>query len=1175
MHNFKSFKRVAIPILPGFTAIVGPNGSGKSNIVDAICFVLGRSSSKSLRAERFSDLIFNGGKSGKAAEHAEVSLYVDNSDRKIPLESKEIKITRSLDTSGKSVYRLNDRNTSRTEILDILLAAMIQPDGHNIVLQGDVTGLIEMTPIERRGIIDEIAGIAEYDEKKRKALKELDKVTGNIAKVDVVLREVNEQYEKLRKERDDALRHGELKKEIRELSYRLLRSNLAEIEGALEKLNGSLEGNEKRGKDIEKHLGILSSKLALKKTLLKELEKDLSVKEGEQLEAYKELERLKSEASYWKEKMTGGRASLEEFDKRSRKLKDDMEEAKAQIRQTEKKSTALKKEKQDLDLEINKLKKEVEKEYSKMSEEDKTLLAKKEELLETRRNFDDKQLALFDIKREIAILKELSSEKKKVFDESDTANKERNEKRNGLRKAYEGFVKERNELYTSIEKDSKLRNANYEKLSKIKKDLKDLDEHHDSKKEELGRLEARENLFEEIKKQKVSLNKAVDEILGLRDTKKMEGVHGTIGELGRVDEGHSKALEVAAGRGLNYLVVRDDRVAESGIKHLMEKKIGRATFLPLNKLKRYPRSAKAEEVAKRAHGFAVDLVKFDKRFEKAFEHVFKDTIVVEDIDFARKVGIGSCRMVTLDGTLIEPSGSMSGGYSGKSPVGFESGVSKAEIEALRKELEEVLAKEKELLGQEDELKKEIETITAREIENLKRKEALNEKIAAHEERVRELDAELKEGSEVSKRLSRDLEGLDSRIKDHEKELKELSEVFSKLNKEKKHLEEMLEKSKAQKIMKRIKELENELSSLEKQREEKKNKISLNKSMVSEVLEPKVSDFEKEIKELASRREELNSQLETFSETDKEVATNLDIAKAREGESKAKLDALRRERELHLNSTSKIEDKISTIRQERENIAKEMEFARIEKARLETRMEDVRASLTEYEDMKLETEEQIDAIEAKKRIVRMEREMLSLEPINMKAIEDFEEVKVRHENLDEKIDKLNREKEGILGLMEEIEHRKHAVFMEVFENISLNFGGIFSQLSGGGEADLLLDEETPLEGGLQITAKPPGKNPQRIEMLSGGEKTLTALSFIFAIQRYQPAPFYILDEVDMFLDDDNLKKISGLIQESAKEGQFIVVSLKNSLMASADQLFGVSSEEGVSKIVGVEFEEIGA
>lgn len=299
MRNFKSFRRISIPIPQGFTAIVGPNGSGKSNIVDGICFVLGRSSSKSLRAERFSDLIFNGAKNGKPAKKAEVSLYIDNAARDIPINSREIRISRSIDLSGNSVYRLNRKRTTRGEILDLLSAANVHPDGHNIVLQGDVTRIIDLNPVERRSTIDEIAGIAEYDEKKRKAGRELETVGRNISEASAVFKEVKEQTERLKKEKTDALRNVFLKKEIKLKRGTVLSSKHLKITEKIEKIKGRRTKQEERTEKLQKFQSILSIKLGARRKEVEGLNSHIVLKEeSEHFSVFKEIEKKKNALKY-------------------------------------------------------------------------------------------------------------------------------------------------------------------------------------------------------------------------------------------------------------------------------------------------------------------------------------------------------------------------------------------------------------------------------------------------------------------------------------------------------------------------------------------------------------------------------------------------------------------------------------------------------------------------------------------------------------------------------------------------------------------------------------------------------------------------------------------------------------------------------------------------------------
>jgi chromosome segregation protein len=286
-----------------------------------------------------------------------------------------------------------------------------------------------------------------------------------------------------------------------------------------------------------------------------------------------------------------------------------------------------------------------------------------------------------------------------------------------------------------------------------------------------------------------------------------------------------------------------------------------------------------------------------------------------------------------------------------------------------------------------------------------------------------------------------------------------------------------------------------------------------------------------------------------------------------------INALKSKREKLVKGVNKIREKQESLRHEVGDIGKRAEIRRIERAKLETKLEGIHKDLSRYEDLKIELLVPMDVAELEKEITKMEHERNSLEPINMRAVDDYEVVKEKFEELNTKLEKLRDERNAIKELMKEIEHRKKALFMEVFENVAMNFRRIFSRLCDGGSADLVLEGENPLEGGLQIQARPKGKNPKYIELMSGGEKTLTALAFIFAIQKYRPAPFYVLDEIDVFLDDENIRKVSELIKESSKDAQFIVISLKESMMTSASRLFGISMDGGVSKIVGVELEEV--
>ncbi len=1175
LKNFKSFKRLTLPIPEGFTAIVGPNGSGKSNIVDAICFVLGRSSAKSLRAERFSDLIFNGGKSGKPAKEAEVSLFLDNSGREVPLEVSEIKITRRVDTTGNSVYRLNGRRTSRTEILDVLSYATIQPDGHNIVLQGDITGIIEMNPVERRGLIDEIAGIAEYDERKRKAMRELDKVSGNISQVETILSEVSAQLKKLDKEKTDAMRHEFLKTEIRKSKGIVLYSNRLELEEKIGKLNNILNTEERRTQRIQRHLDVLSLKLQVKKKELEKINTDIILKEEtEQFSIFKEIEKVKNELLYIKEKLENTKQKIEELDEGISGSRSGMAATTSEIERCRQEITALLKEKEEIEGDISKIKGEINKNYEQITDEDKATLDMKERLASTREHLEKENARLFEIEKANALLLEKRSEKERIFGElkRDIEDKKaRFEDVSRLRKDSAGI---KTELETALRDTASLKRELIDESMEIKKRLNKVQTTLQLKYSKFAQLDAKHKTLQNMSQKKLTFNRAIDAVLKLRDSGTIKGIHGTISELGKSDPKFSKALEIAAGSGLKFIVVEDENVAEKCINYLKDNHIGRATFLPLNKLKIKPPDRQMKEIARKSLGFAVDLVDFDGKFEKAFSYIFKNTVIIKDIPSGRKAGFGKARMVTIDGDLIEISGSMSGGFYRPTGISFE------EIDASKKELEtlkdEITALEKErdmLIKKEEEIRQRIEDANSKELEGQKEREILKERIRTAEETYKELSKLIAEREVMKKEISKELDSLDTSIAENEGEIKKLQESVGAILEEKNAIQKELEESMAEKILKEIKELEKKVFDLEKEKERRLNQVKLNESRIEEILKPKFSRLEKELLESTSLKKSMETAIADITARKKELDSTYQELKEKESSILTDIKKLKVRRDLFVRGINLIDRKMQDITETLSDIARKSEDARIEKARLESKLEEVTKALKQYTDLEIELLAPIDTEELENEITKMEVEMESLEPINMRAIEDFDIVKEKHDRLNLRVEKLLTEKDAILALMEEIEHRKKAVFMEVFENIAINFRRIFSRLSDGGTAELLLDEDAPLDGGLQIQARPAGKNPQYIELMSGGEKTLTALSFIFAIQRYQPAPFYIMDEIDMFLDDDNVKKISDLIKESSKWAQFIVVSLRENLMTSADQLFGVSNEEGISKLVGVELEQI--
>jgi len=821
LQGFKSFNRkISIPFEKGITMITGPNGSGKSNIIDAICFVLGRISAKSMRADRLTELIFHGSEKKKAAEIASVSLHLDNKNKIFPFDSEEVIITRKINRRGFSIYKLNGSTVTREKILEVLSMARIYPDGHNIIMQGDVENIIEMNPLERKMIIDEICGIAEYNEKKEKAMRDLEVVNQKLREVEIVLKQREEILKKLEEDKEKAEKYRKLQNEL--IFYKasfwkrkeeILLENLKNLENAISKLEEEL-------KNTEENITKIESEIETQEKLLKEI--------GEKIfNQYKAIER--------------------------------------------------------------------EKEYMKV----KNSL----ELIESKIKMR---------MRELEMLKE-----------------------------------------------------NLERASIIQQKIKEED-----------------------------IPIPVKAILELR----LKGVYGTFASIIKVGKEFENAIRVACANHYYDIVVEDFKTAKTCIEYLKENKIGRATFLPLDKIKgKTIEDSKIKDIEGYI-GVASNLVEFDNKFRNVVEFVLGNTIVIKNLDVAEKIGIGSIRMVTLDGDLVERSGAVTGGY-----LIIKKSVEKEElkIDSLLKNIEEA-----------------------------------NEEIQKLNEEKRNLEKELKKFGEMEQ-ISKDVENLEGL---------------------------------------------------------RKNSVL----MLESLKDKRRKEYEKKIK---------------------------------------------------------IQNQINSLN--------------FNKAKIETELESVRNELLQYKDVQNYSNKSLNEIE--NIIKKISFEINNLGSINFGAIEEYEKFKVQYDEIFQKFQKVMEERNAILKMIEEIESKRKETFLSTLNEINKNFNWIF-KIFNGGEASLELEEKDNIDSGLLIKASFPGKTLINIDLLSGGEKTITALAFILAIQRYKPSPFYLFDEVDAALDKENTRNIYKIIKEFSSDSQFIIITHNEESLRFADVIYGVTMEDGESKILSIKVKE---
>ena len=1171
LENFKSFgRKIRIPFMEGFTAITGPNGSGKSNIADAILFVLGPKSSKAIRAGKLTDLIFNGGKSGRPSKSCRVSLVFDNSDRVIPIDSDKVTLTRVIKHSPSkkdayySYFYVNGKASSLNEFDNLLAHARITADGYNFVQQGDINRIVAMSNLERRRILDDIAGITRYDKDIQKAEKQREEAEANLEKIGILLDEIKRNIRDLARDRDNAITYREMQETLQLAKAQMAWKKREEIDDQLRGVGTQIaEYDEDRS-------GFRDS-IAKRKERLAELEKELEDVEKEIFRVGgADAEKLKGEI----DKVRLERFKAEDREEKAKELIEDLKMAKAaqqqELRGIRKQLTTYKKQLDDHDNDIGVHKQRIQ-----------TLQAQLEEANgAARESSKDIETLQRDIAQSRKEHDELLEDQHALALERDRA------KDKAERTAMElAQLEERIKTLEFELKDLDFSTSDISKASSSKRDrIKELQERIFKDKaaekklmKEAGELEmAVKRLsrdFSALKAESeaaVQLEKgytrAVNAVIDARDRGMLRGVLGTVAELAEVDKKYEDALTVAAGMRMQSVVVEDDEAAAQCIGYLKKTKIGRATFLPLNKMRKGRPGGKALMAVRNddAVGFARDLVKYDERYEAAFWYAFGDTVVVKDLATARRL-MGGVRLVTVDGELTEASGAMIGGAIARSMIRFGA-PAKTEFDRVRKELRQAVDRS-DIVG--------AELVTLRD--STYSAESELREIAAEEgtdsSKLEDIDTRRKEykGRLKGLRKERDkLKGaLDTAVKEadqRESDLTSLESKLAELEVRRDELTHKVTKATPKDLSQRIAELGEEihegrenLRDVESKMETVQTQYGLLQKHEADVV-GKIDEIEKDTKEA---KETIAEAKETARALDVEINGLLKV----EEQTSSEVDRLRTRKEKAFEEKTKIQGEMDSLETKLETHADLMVQLKIKTQTLESAQKEAEEECARYE---VQVKQPLPPLETLNSTVRdTEVRMARLEPVNMRSIDEYDVQVNRRDELQEELKQLEKQKKDLIKLVDELNKKKKYGLYKVFDAIDRNFQEIFADLSNGGDAHLQLENpDEPFEGGLIIEARPPNKKVLRLESLSGGEKSLTALALIFAIQRFDPSPFYLLDEVDMFLDAVNAEAVARTVARSSSYAQVIMISLRKVTLTKADQLYGVTlMPTGVSDVVG--------
>jgi len=1084
IQGFKTFKNKQTIEFPyKFISITGPNGSGKSNIVEALSFVLGRS--RGLRTDKLSEVIYNGGTDGKPADEAVVSAYFSTDDKKI------VKITRIVRKDGKSKFLLEDKVVTKEKIID-----MVGNNEYNILFQNDVTNFIEMDPKERRKIIDEICGISDYDEKKNNAIKELADVEEKISEANVKMNERLEILKTLEKEKEQAIKFKEIKKEISMLEMCNHYINLTEIEKKIVECE-----------DKKLQLNKILQTYKISEESIKEKIKEITEKISSINKSIIELEKQHQDVSL--SLLNSEQRNLRDLNKRYADLNE-------RIRLVVKK-------KEELEKSIAITLEEIKKFSERINEIDKIL-----KIYETKISSDIEK-NVFDLKDKIYRKETEIDGKKKIYEYLDNKINEGIKKVEEYKKQISSLLTKEQEYARKIDDEMHKYKEIFERYSVAKKEKFEAEKEYEKLIEEYERIKEEYNRKEEILRN-LKKNTLVDNL-----KKVVQGIYGTVSELCKIsDPKYRKAFYSSAGNRLENIVVENEDVAIKCINILKTSKIGRATFLPINKINPHLQDEPPAGI-----GFIRNFLIYDKKFENVIRYIFRNTIVVQTPDDFKPL-IGKYRMVSLDGDIAEKEGSLSGGFIKEALDFNEISDEIKEIEEKLKDIEEKIEKvrERKNVDVEDMNKKIFECSV--EIEKLKiEKNTLSEKRKEIEKEMRENEERIKEMMEGKKRLLIEIENIEKELSVMKKNLEKIEneikgEEYKKiedLKKERHNIEIELTKKQKDKefFSKQISELK-----IEELLNERKN--------YEDIIREKIEEIEKIKKEIKEREEENKNIEETIEKYEKE-------------------------REELEKEIAKQNLEIEKILKEKERINNEINNINVERTRLEENKRILQENVKNIEEIKDFIEKnQLTKKEIMNKVDKLNTELNALGNVNLRAIESYDEAKKKYDEIFEKVNSLKNERQAIYDFIASVERKKRDVFMETYEKIKKSFEEIFKKLTDG-YGTLTLDNPKDLsQSGLNIHVSLKGKKITNIDALSGGEKALTSVAFLLAIQQSSSSPFYVLDEVDASLDPENLMRLGKLLKET--EGQFIVVTHNENMIKYADAAIGVSMQSGSSQIVGI-------
>lgn len=1170
VHGFKSFaNKILFEFHNGITGIVGPNGSGKSNVADAVRWVLGEQRVKQLRGSSMQDVIFSGTENRKPLSYAYVAITLDNSDRQLNVDYNEVTVARRVYRSGESEYLINGTACRLKDVNELFYDTGIGKEGYSIIGQGQIERILSGKPEERRELFDEAAGIVKYKRRKATAQKKLEAEQQNLVRVNDILSELEKQVGPLEKQAEKARTYLKKKEELKTYDVNMFLMDMERIEQQSKELEGKIEIAGQNLKDVNSSYDNIKAEY-------EQTERDMEQADAELVSLREELSnttvlkgKLEGEINVLREQIHAAEQSEEHFKARQEEIDRDkaqrMEQKAGHVREMEQFQRELSSV-EEQKIQVMAQYQEIQEEIARCSRGIENGKNEMIELLNNKASTKARQQRYDTMKEQVNIRKAQLS--KRLL--------EQKSEEEGLafmvQECERKYEDARNHYLGLLKQEQELEEKNRQWQQKQAQTTKELEQDTAGYHREQSRLESLVNIAERYD----GYGNAIRRVMEKKEEE--SGLLGVVADLIQVDKQYEIAIETALGGSIQNIVTSDEATAKKMIEYLKRNRYGRATFLPLTSVgKRAPQVNQAALKEPGVIGIGSSLIRADDRFAELKTYLLGRTYVVDTIDhaiaLARKYQY-SLRIVTLEGESLNPGGSMTGGaFKNTSNLLGR----KREIEDLQKETEAL----KESLSKHKNRLEEIQT--AREL--------LKEDLAGIREDLKE--AMLSQNTEKMnlERAKEQKEENDNQFTDLQMESRQLEHQLSEISESRSMIEQEIQEANI-----REKEIEEENKNLQEILDRQNQLAEESQSAVSKVqleeanLMQKVNFLKENISRIEGELEKLEADLQAAKQEKDDSQADIekkqgDIAKILE--TIAASDTAHAELEKKLEEGQKKREEMSQsyrgFFQKQEEMSGRINDLDKELYRLNNQKEKLQESaetqsnymweeyeLTLHHAMELRSEEYGNPAELKRLITEIKEEIRKLGDVNVNAIEDYRSISERYGFLKTQHDDLIEAEKTLLGIIEELDAGMRKQFMEKFAQIQTEFNKVFKELFGGGKGTLeLVEDEDILECGIRISAQPPGKKLQNMMQMSGGEKALTAISLLFAIQNLKPSPFCLLDEIEAALDDSNVGRFAKYLHKLTKNTQFIVITHRRGTMAAADRLYGITMQEkGVSTLVSV-------